>query len=114
MNTIIRSGLAVVALSLAASFANAADQTHGGRCNGAAAQLALKSPIVTSARTFLTKQANTLQDQSLREQTLDAISNPNTCIKHRANLDATARQAILQKLLDAGLVDPNDAGTFPG
>lgn len=113
MKATTRSGLVIAALSLA-SMANAADQTHVGAGNPAAATLALQSPIVTSARTFLTKQANTLQDQNLREQTLDAIDNPKTCIKHRANLDATARQAILQKLLDAGLVDPNDGGSFPG
>lgn len=114
MKATTRSGLVIAALSLAVSLANAGDQTHVGPGNPAAAALAQRSPIVTSARTFLTNQANKLTDQTLREQTLDAINNPNTCIKHRANLDANARQAILQKLLDAGLVDPNDAGTFPG
>src|SRR5579862_8665824 len=114
MNATTRSGLVVVALCLAVTLANAGDQTHVGPGNGAAAALAQKSPVVSSARTFLTMQANKLMDQTLREQTLDAINNPNTCIKHRANLDANARQAILQQLLDAGLVDPNDAGTFPG
>ena len=114
MKATTRSGLVLAALSLAATFAMAGDQTHVGPGNGAAAVLASKSPVVSSARTFLTMQANKLQDQTLREQTLDALNNPNTCIKHRANLDANARQAILQQLLNAGLVDPNDANTFPG
>jgi len=101
-------------LSLAATLASAGDQTHVGAGNAAAAALAQRSPIVSSARAFLTNQANTLKDQTMREQTLDALNNPNTCIRHRANLDAKARQFILQQLLDAGLVDPNDDATFPG
>jgi hypothetical protein len=91
----------------------AGDQTKVGPGNPAAAALAAKSPIVSSARTFLTSQANKIKNDYLRNQTLDAITNPNTCIKHRANLDANKRQAILQQLLDAGLVDPNDSN-FPG
>lgn len=114
MKATTRSGLLLAAVSLATTMASAGDQTHVGPGNGAAAALAAKSPVVTSARTFLTNQANKLQDQNLRQQTLDAINNPNTCIMHRANLDANARMAILNQLKAAKLVDPNDDNSFPG
>ena len=102
-----RHALALVALSIAALA-----QTGAG--NGNAVALAQRSPAVQTAYNFLISQAQSLQDSNLRTQTLDAISNPATCVLHRANVSPAQQQVILQRLLDAGLVDPNDNATFPG
>jgi hypothetical protein len=88
-------------------------QAQVGAGNPAAAALAQKSPAVQTAYQFLIHQAQQLKDANLRTQTLDAISNPGTCIQHRANLTAARQAAIVQQLLAAGLLDPNDA-SFPG
>ena len=82
-----------------------------GAGNGNAA-LALKPPAVQTAYNILFGQAQQLQDSNLRTQTLDAISNTTTCVLHRKNLNPAGQQAILQQLLNAGLVDPNDNATF--
>ncbi|HTT22331.1 MAG TPA: hypothetical protein VMG82_25610 [Candidatus Sulfotelmatobacter sp.] len=87
-------------------------QTGAG--NGNAVALAKKSPAVRTAYNYLVTQAQLLRDKNLREQTLDAISNPSTCVYHRANVSPAMQQAIVQQLLAAGLVDPNDNNTFPG
>jgi hypothetical protein len=89
-----------------------AAQTGAG--NGNAVALAKKSPAVQTAYNFLIAQAQQLQDDNLRNQTLDAISNAATCVKHRANVSPTMQQAIVQQLLAAGLADPADNATFPG
>src|SRR5262249_55017405 len=99
--------LFVSALSIYSAFA------QPGAGNGNAIALAKKSPAVQTAYSYLISQAQQLQDDNLRTQTLDAISNPTTCVKHRANVSPAQQQAILQQLLSAGLVDPNDAN-FPG
>jgi len=91
-----------------------AQQTSPGAGNGNAISLAQKSPIVQSAFQFLLRQARGLHSDKLREQTLDAISNPRTCVQHRAGVDAARKAAILQQLKDAGLVNPADDATFPG
>jgi hypothetical protein len=85
-----------------------------GAGNAAAAALAQKSPAVQTAQRFLVSQAQQIQDANLRTQTLDAISNPSTCIQHRANLTPAKQAAIVQQLLAAGLLDPTDDAKFPG
>lgn len=87
-------------------------QTGAG--NGNAIALARKSPAVQTAYNFLIDQARQLRDSNLRTQTLDAITNRSTCVYHRANVSLAMQQAIVQQLLAAGLVDPNDDKTFPG
>ena len=104
-----RAVILVLVLSLGQTFARA--QIGAGNAN--AAVLAQKSPAVQTAYQFLIRQAQQLQDAHLRAQTLDAISNPGTCIEHRANLTPAKQAAIVQQLLAAGLLDPNDA-SFPG
>jgi len=49
MKATTRSGLFLAAVSLAATMANAGDQTHVGPGNGAATSLAQKSPIADQA-----------------------------------------------------------------
>jgi hypothetical protein len=109
----MKTRFTAIALTLAAlSVASAVAQTGAG--NGNAIALAKKSPAVQTAFNFLISQAQQLQDDNLRTQTLDAISNATTCVKHRANVSPAAQQAIVQQLLAAGLADPNDNATFPG
>ncbi|HWZ82565.1 MAG TPA: hypothetical protein VNW47_08075 [Terriglobales bacterium] len=109
----MKTRFAAVVLSFATlSVASGMAQTGAG--NGNAIALAKKSPAVQTAYNYLISQAQTLQDDSLRSQTLDAISNPTTCVKHRVNVSPAMQQAIVQQLLAAGLADPNDNNTFPG
>src|SRR5262249_13637538 len=53
-------------------------------------------------------------DAKLRHETLDAITNPATCVQHRAGLTDSDKNKILQSLITAGLVNVNDATNFPG
>jgi len=109
----MKTRFAAIALTLAAlSMTSAMAQTGAG--NGNAIALAKKSPAVETALSFLISQAQQLQDDNLRTQTLDAISNPTTCVKHRANVTPAMQQAIVQQLLAAGLADPADDTKFPG
>ena len=89
-------------------------QTTPGAGNAAAIQIAKNSPLVNSAYNFILNQVDQLQGDSLRVQTYDAIANPDTCILHRANLTLARKQAIVQELLAAGLLNKNDDATFPG
>lgn len=109
-----RIAIVTAFLSLTASIVMAGDQTHVGPGNQNAANLASQSPVVQSAVDFLMSQAGQLKNSDLRTQTIDALSNPNTCIFHRASLLAADKQNILNTLLAQGLVDPNDNGSFPG
>jgi hypothetical protein len=107
----------VCAFALAASAASvmaAGDQTVPGGGNGNAVALAGKSPMVRSAVEFLLGQASRIQDQGLRRETLDAISNPRTCVAHRRKLTDAQKEAILADLVSAGLVNPADAAAIPG
>jgi len=69
---------------------------------------------VQSAYNFLIEQARHLKNGHLRHQTLDALSNPRTCITHRAGVDAAKKDALLQQLTTAGLINPADGAAFPG
>jgi len=92
----------------------AINQTIPGAGNPAATSLAQKSPLVQSAQKFLVRQTNQIQTDSLRNATLDAINNPKTCIQHRAGITDSQKQAILEKLQQAGLVVQANDSTFPG
>lgn len=91
-----------------------ADQSQPGAGHATAVEIASKSPMVNSAFAFLKAEAGKIGDAKARTATLDAIANRDTCIAHRAALDATAKAAIVRQLLDAGLLDQADGGTFPG
>lgn len=92
----------------------AQDQTVPGAGNQNAVALSSKSPLVQSAYQFLISQAEKIGDARLREETLDAITNPDTCIQHRAGLTDADKNRILQNLIAAGLVNVHDDATFPG
>ncbi len=106
-------GLAAVVLSFAIPFSSA-QQVQPGAGNAAAVALAQKSPEVQSAYNFLLEQARQLKNAKLRNQTLDALSNPRTCITHRAGVDANKKNDILQQLVTAGLINSADGAAFPG
>jgi hypothetical protein len=103
-----------VVVLIAGTLPVAAQQTTPGAGNANAVAIAQKSPVVQSALRFLLNQSRELRDRNLRGQTLDAIGNPKTCVKHRAAVTPDKKAALLQQLRDAGLVDPNDDATFPG
>lgn len=105
----------VVAGSLcAAPAARAADQTVAGAGNAASAAVAGASPLVRSAMQRLEQVLETVRDRDIREQTLDALFNAQTCVQHRSGLDAAKKPAILDALLREGLYAPADAAAFPG
>jgi hypothetical protein len=92
----------------------AQNQTVPGPGNTQATKTAQASPLVMSAYEFVVGQAFQLSDRNLRTQTLDALTNPNTCILHRANLKPADKQNILAELISQGLVNKADDATFPG
>src|SRR5262245_12848733 len=94
--------------------ARADDQTKTGAGNSAAIALAKKSPLVLSAHDFLLEQASHIRDAKLRNETLDALGNEDTCIRHRASLSDAQKDAIVQTLLAQGLVNPSDAAGIQG
>ncbi|MBO3462509.1 hypothetical protein G7B40_029495 [Aetokthonos hydrillicola Thurmond2011] len=91
-----------------------ANQTIPGAGNADATRIARKSPLVQSAQNFLAQQIDQIQDSALRQATRDAVNNTKTCITHRAGLNNSQKQKILQQLKDEGLVDTSSDGTFPG
>ena len=91
----------------------AADQTSIGGGNALAVLTASNSEIVQSARQYLIGQAYSLNDATLKSITVDALTNPDTCVMHRANVTENVKTAILKQLSDAGLVNPSDDKTFP-
>jgi hypothetical protein len=85
-----------------------------GAGNQKAIDLSRKSPMVQSAHRFLIRQAEGVRNPKLRKETLDAITNSDTCIRHRAGLREIDEKRILQSLIDAALVDLRDDASFPG
>lgn len=93
----------------------AADQTRIGEGNAAATALAGKSPAVQSAKTLILKQAAQIQDEKLRQATLDGLKF-STCVAHRTGLNAAKKRAIAGELMAAGLADASGdlvTGVFP-
>src|SRR3954468_15412804 len=108
------STLAFLAL-LTGGTAFAADQTVPGAGNATAAATAAGSPRVAQAERFLVEQAERLRDRAIRAATLATPANPRVCIRHRIGLaSAAARDAVIGKLLAAGLVTADDGAGFPG
>lgn len=107
-------GLMSMTLGLVPQPAPAADQTVPGAGNAAAMALSSKSPMVQSAKEFLLGRINLIDNSAIRAITLDAIANPTTCATHRAGLKDSDKDAILQTLIAAGLVDERDDAAFPG
>lgn len=112
-NQVKRMALLLSAASL--SFvATAADQTVPGAGNSAATALASRSPLVRSAHRLLIQNAKGIRDQPLRNQTVDALENLDTCIAHRALVTPIVKAAILRQLTAENLISAKDDATFPG
>jgi len=72
------------------------------------------SPLVRQSIDFLRSQTLAIRDRALRDATLDATTNPDTCVRHRASLSAAEKQALLDRVLADGLYALADAAAFPG
>jgi hypothetical protein len=107
-----------VVLSLAAFAAagpgSAAENSAVGAGNELAVDTSDKSALVLSAKRYILARAGEIRDGKLRTATLDAIDNPQTCIRHRIGLDDAAKTRIMASLAAEGLVDPEDDAKFPG
>ncbi len=106
--------LTLLGIFICCGTARAADQTKPGEGNAAAAALARASHEVQSAHKSLITHALEIKDREIRKNTFDAISNPKTCVAHRAGVTAEVKTTILQRLMDEGLVNVADDQTFPG
>jgi hypothetical protein len=99
---------------LMAAGAVAADQTQIGAGNARAEQIGSESPLVQSAKRLLIDNAQQIEDRRLRETTLDAFTNPRTCIFHRIHVTDAVKDQIIAQLQQAGLVNPADAANITG
>jgi len=104
----------LLAVTLAAGSAFAADQSQPGAGNTDAFRAASQSRPAQAAVRYVLDSAQSLHDPKLRKETLDSL-NQSTCVHHRANLGAQEKQAILDKLVSAGFVSSSDATSWgPG
>ena len=112
----LRPGTLLASLAvLTGGTAFAADQTVPGAGNATAAATAASSPRVAQAERFLIDQAERIRDRAIRAATLDLLANPHVCIRHRIGLGTTAaKDAVIARLLAAGLVSADDGASFPG
>lgn len=110
-----RPGSTLAVLALLTGGTSFADQTVPGAGNATAAATAADSPRVAQAERFLIEQAQRVRDPAIRAATLDLLANPRVCIRHRIGLaSADAKDAVVAKLLAAGLVSADDGASFPG
>ena len=111
----IRHGILIFcAVALTGLSAEADDQTRTGAGNARAQQIGSGSPLVQSAVDLLEHNAKQIDDAQLRAVTLDSFLNPNTCIRHRANVSDATKNQILTTLLAQKLVNPADAAAIAG
>jgi hypothetical protein len=105
-----------VVLSLVASIAagRAAENSAIGAGNALAIDTSGRSPLVLSAKSYIVARGGEIRDEKLRAATLDAIDNPQSCIRHRVGVDEATKTRIMASLSAEGLVDPEDETKFPG
>jgi len=90
------------------------DQTQVGAGNEEASRLAADSPLVRSAERFINRQTEQVRDRALRQATVDAIVNRDTCVTHRAGMTTEEKDRIVAQLLDEHLVREADGDLIPG
>ncbi len=98
------------------SLSSASDQTKMGEGNSLAQKTGPASPRVQAAMRTLFRNVRLIRNQSLREKTMDAVFNPNTCVAHRAHINAGTKQEILAQLKEQGLLPEGgdaESGVFP-
>jgi hypothetical protein len=101
-------------LMIVAAASDAADQTVVGAGNGVAENIAASSQLVQSAKQTLINNARQIRNAGIRNITLDAIANPVTCITHRIGVDDAKKDAILNSLISAGVINPADGDAITG
>jgi hypothetical protein len=109
-----RPMLMVLLVAASSTTALAADQTVVGSGNALGEQVARASPLIQGKMSYLVEQARRISDPQLRHETLDALTNSHTCIRHRAGLSASDQRAIVDALVAQGLVNPALDATHPG
>jgi hypothetical protein len=111
---ISRGAVAFCAVMLGSVSAFADDQTQIGAGNARAQQIGSASPLVQSAVELLERNARQIENAQLRAATLDSFLNPNTCIRHRANVTDAVKTQIVNALVAQNLVNPADAASISG
>ncbi len=112
--TRLSNRFAALPLTLALCTPALADQTGLGPWNEIATKMAQSSALVRSSMDLIKSKLAGITDPKLREQTQDAVFNPDTCVKFRAGLTAEKKQRIVDTLTTQGLLDPAEAGRIPG
>ena len=106
---------AAIFATVAAGAAFADDQTQVGEGNATATATASHSQLVMSAYARLKERLQaSVTNTAILKQTMDGLFNPNTCVMHRANLTVAQKQAIVNQIIAAGLVNPPDAASITG
>jgi len=98
----------VLSLATAIATSRGAENAAVGAGNGLAIDTSGRSPLVVSAKNYILARAGEIGDDKLRGATLDAIDNPQTCLRHRVGVDDAAKTRIMASLSAEGLVDPED------
>jgi hypothetical protein len=94
----------------------AADQKKLGEGNATALRTGQSSKTVSADVQLLLKNVGAIHDDKIREATLDALRNSETCVAHRVRVTEEVKLSILAKLKEEGLLpeggDPQ-TGIFP-
>src|SRR5262249_46303455 len=106
--------IVVVGMISIAAPARAADQTQPGAGNARAASLASASPLLASGRRWIETSTLAIHNATLRQQTWNALFDPNTCVTHRTGLGDADKDAIVQQLTAQGFINGGEASGFPG
>ena len=104
----------IVMASLCSSIAVADDQTKPGAGNAAAAVLASQSPIVQSAYRFVLGQAGKIKNDRLAGADSRRNRKPEHLCAPSARLTEAEKDAIVQSLVDAGLLNLADGASITG
>jgi hypothetical protein len=70
--------------------------------------------MVRSSYEFLLEQAGRITDEKLHKETIDALGNDATCLRHRANLTDAQKDALVQSLVSQGLLNLSDGASIQG
>ncbi len=80
--------------------------------NARAIELAKQSPLIQSNYEMIMAHVQAIRNENLRLQTLDAISNPKTCVAHRIGITERDKREIIDELKKQNLIDTNEATKF--
>ncbi len=106
-----------VYIGLAATGACAAapaNPIQPGAGNARAEAIGRQSPLVRDAFDRLVRNVQAMRDERLRGATLQALTDRQSCVAHRANMTPAKEQAILRQLVRASLLNENDGSSIEG